>query len=270
MITSIKQYQFQFHPYHLVEMSPWPLLTSFSLFSLTTSATMWFHSFSNSSLFLAMSFVLVVISMALWFRDVSIEGSYLGHHTLRVQDGLNLGFAMFVISEVFFFLSVFWAYFHSALAPSVELGGSFPPAGIEPLNMWSVPLLNTVILLSSGAAVTWSHHSIINGDRKGAILGLIVTIILALVFTGFQVIEYYEAPFNISDSVYGTTFFFSTGFHGIHVIVGTLMLGVSLFRMVNYLFTQLHAVGYETAIVYWHFVDVVWLFLYVSVYWWGS
>ena len=136
--------------------------------------------------------------------------------------------------------------------------------------MWAVPLLNTVILLSSGAAVTYSHHSIINGERGGALLGLIITILLAILFTIFQGIEYFEAPFNMSDGVYGSSFFFATGFHGLHVIIGTLMLTVSLYRLYAYHFTTMHSVGYESGIVYWHFVDVVWLFLFVSIYWWGS
>jgi len=208
--------------------------------------------------------------MILWFRDVTGEGTYLGNHTFRVQEGLNLGFVMFVVSEVFFFISIFWAYFHSALAPTVELGSSWPPAGIEPLNPFAIPLLNTIILLSSGAAVTYAHHSLIQGERKGSILGLILTILLALIFTGLQGLEYYEAPFNFSDSTYGTVFFFATGFHGLHVIIGTIFLIVGLLRLFSYHFTKHHHLGFESAILYWHFVDVVWLFLFVSVYYWGS
>ena len=167
-------------------------------------------------------------------------------------------------------MTFFWTFFHSSLAPSVELGAIWPPKGIEVLNQWEVPLLNTVILLSSGATVTWAHHSIVSGDRKGAILGLILTVSLALIFTALQGLEYYEAPFTIADGIYGSTFFIATGFHGLHVIIGTIFLAVCLARLINYHFTKHHHFGFEAAAWYFHFVDVVWLFLFVSIYWWGA
>lgn len=196
--------------------------------------------------------------------------TFQGHHTFAVQKGLSLGFVLFVVSEVFFFISIFWAFFHSSLSPTVELGAHWPPAGIETLNPWEVPLLNTVILLSSGATVTYAHHSLIQGNRAGVIYGLIATVVLAAVFTGFQGFEYYNAPFTFSDGVYGSTFYMATGFHGIHVIIGTIFLTVGLFRVLSYHLTDHHHLGFEQAILYWHFVDVVWLFLFISVYWWGG
>lgn len=273
---------FQYHPYHLVDPSPWPLITSFALLTLTLSAVMYFNGYglpTNFLLFdgnvtggtLAIAGFLATLFVAiLWFRDITAEGSFMGNHTFAVQRGLNLGVALFIVSEVFFFISIFWSYFHSALAPTVELGAHWPPAGIDPLNPFEIPLLNTMILLSSGATVTYSHHSLIKGYRSGVLLGLILTILLAFVFTGLQALEYHEAPFTLSDGAYGSTFFFATGFHGLHVIIGTFFITVAFFRILSYHLTDHHHLGFESAILYWHFVDVVWIFLYVSVYYWGA
>lgn len=259
----------QAHPFHLVEPSPWPLTASLALLILTTTAVMNFHGWSTS-LGLIIGFISVLATMAFWWRDCIRESSYQGYHTHLVKKGITIGFILFVISEVFFFISVFWGYFHSALAPTVELGSIWPPKGIEPLNPWEVPLLNTILLLSSGASVTWAHYALIEGNRKSTIQGLILTLILALLFTALQGYEYYNAPFTISDGIYGSCFYFGTGFHGIHVIVGTIFLMVCLMRIINYHLTDTHHVGFESAILYWHFVDIVWLFLFVSIYWWGS
>jgi cytochrome c oxidase subunit 3 len=262
--------KYQPHPYHLVEASPWPLAASMALFITTLSGVMSFHGYVNGGVFLAIGIIATVSTMSLWFRDILREGTFLGHHTAAVQKGLMTGFILFVVSECFFFLSIFWAFGHSGLAPTVELGCSWPPAGIKSINPFELPLLNTILLLSSGATVTWSHHSLISGDRRSAISGLIVTLILALIFTGVQAYEYYNAPFTISDGVFGSVFYMATGFHGAHVIIGSIMLAVSLYRLVNYHFTNFHHVGLETAILYWHFVDLVWLALFVFVYVWGS
>lgn len=260
----------QGHPFHLVELSPWPILTSFSLLILTMSGVLTFHGYNNSGKILIIGIILVIISMIFWWRDVISESTYQGHHTLAVQKGITIGVFLFIISEIFFFLSIFWAFFHSSLAPSCELGSNWPPLGIEPLNPFELPLLNTIILLSSGGTVTYAHHSLINGNRKSALLGLIFTIILAIIFTLFQGLEYYQAPFTISDGIYGTCFYFGTGFHGLHVIIGTLFLSVALWRLFNYHITNHHHLGLESSILYWHFVDIVWLFLFISIYWWGS
>ncbi|KAI5474108.1 cytochrome c oxidase subunit 3 (mitochondrion) [Pseudohyphozyma bogoriensis] len=262
--------QFQAHPFHLVTPSPWPLLTSFALLILTIAAAMYFNGFANGGTLLALGFVSTVSAMILWFRDVVAEGTLLGNHTFAVQKGLNMGVALFIVSEIFFFISIFWAYFHSALAPTVELGTHWPPAGIDPLNPFEIPLLNTILLLSSGASVTYAHHSLIEGNRRGTLLGIIVTVVLALIFTALQGFEYYEAPFTLSDGAYGSTFFFATGFHGIHVMIGTAFIAVAFFRILSYHLTDHHHLGFEASILYWHFVDVVWLFLYVSIYWWGA
>ena len=263
-------FRFQLHPFHLVETSPWPIIASFSLLILTTGAVMSFNNYINGEWVLIIGFITTASSMGFWFRDIIAEASYQGHHTIAVTKGISMGVALFIASEVMFFLSIFWAFFHSSLSPSAELGFSWPPAGIEAINPFELPLLNTVLLLSSGASVTYAHHSLIKGNRKGTIYGLIATLILALLFTSIQGFEYYTAPFTIADSAFGSCFFLSTGFHGIHVLVGSIFLAVGFFRILSYQFTENHHVGLEGAILYWHFVDVVWLFLFISVYWWGS
>ena len=269
-MTNLTRSNFQAHPFHLVSPSPWPLNTSISLLSLTLSAVLSFHSFPNALYVLLFALISLIFSMGLWFRDVISEGTYLGNHTLAVQRGLNMGVALFIVSEALFFLAIFWTFFHSALSPTVELGTQWPPMGMEAINPFELPLLNTVILLSSGVTVTYAHHSLIQGNRSGALWGLIFTIILAIVFTACQGVEYAVASFTISDGAYGSCFFFGTGFHGFHVIIGTIFLLVGFWRMLAYHLTENHHLGLEGGILYWHFVDVVWLFLYVSVYYWGS
>jgi cytochrome c oxidase subunit 3 len=269
-MTNQLRSNFQDHPFHLVSPSPWPLYTSISLLALTTSTALSMHSFSSAYIVVYSALFLVMTSMSFWFRDIISEATYLGDHTLAVQKGLNLGIILFIVSEALFFMGIFWAFFHSALTPTVELGAQWPPIGIEPVNPFELPLLNTVILLSSGATVTYAHHSLIQGKRFGALYGSVATIILALVFTLFQAIEYNVSSFTISDGAFGTCFFFGTGFHGLHVIIGTIFLAVAFWRIFAYHLTDNHHLGFEGGILYWHFVDVVWLFLYVSIYYWGS
>ena len=260
---------FQNHPFHLVSPSPWPLYTSISLFILTTSTVLFMHGFQLFEYLIFINIVNVIYSMGIWFRDIISEGTYYGNHTYAVQRGINIGVGLFIVSEVFFFLAIFWAFFHSSISPSVELGTQWPPMGIEGVNPFELPLLNTIILLSSGVTITYAHHSLIQGNRKGALYGTIITIILAIIFTGLQGLEYTVSSFTISDSVYGSCFYFGTGFHGLHVIIGTIFLVVGLWRILAYHLTDHHHLGLESGILYWHFVDVVWLFLYISVYYWG-
>jgi cytochrome c oxidase subunit 3 len=261
---------FQDHPFHLVSPSPWPLATSFSLWILAFSTGLSMHNFGNGHYLVYLGFITLISSMTFWFRDIISESTLLGDHTLAVQKGLNLGVILFIVSEALFFMAIFWAYFHSALTPTVELGGQWPPLGIDPVNPFELPLLNTVILLSSGATITYAHHSLIQDERKGALYGSVATIILAIIFTAFQAIEYTVSSFTISDGAFGSCFFFGTGFHGLHVIIGTIFLGVAFWRILAYHLTDNHHLGFEGGILYWHFVDVVWLFLYISVYYWGS
>ena len=248
-ISLIKQ-RYQTHPYHLVDPSPWPIVLGFALLVLTLSAVMYMHGINYGGYFLNLGLILVSSVMALWFRDVIIEGTYLGHHTEQVKRGITIGFALFIISEVMAFFSVFWAYFHSSLVPAVEIGGVWPPLGIQVLDPFAIPLLNTILLLSSGAFITYAHHAIIKGNRRSAILGFILTLLFAILFTGLQGYEYSEAGFSIADSVYGTVFYASTGLHGLHVIVGTIFILVGFIRLVNYHLTDTHHQGHEAGILY--------------------
>lgn len=260
----------QKHPFHLVDPSPWPFFASLSAFSTAVGAVMYMHGYIGGELLALLGFGMVCYTMVVWWRDVIREATFQGHHTTAVQVGLRYGMLLFIVSEIMFFFAFFWAFFHSSLAPSVEIGAMWPPKGIEVLNPWDIPFLNTVILLSSGAAVTWAHHAILAGNRSQAILSLQVTIVLATFFTCFQVMEYVEAPFTIADGIYGSTFYLATGFHGFHVFVGTAFLLVCLVRVYKNHFTPTHHFGFEAAAWYWHFVDVVWLFLFVAIYWWGG
>lgn len=258
------------HPFHLVDPSPWPLFGSLSSFIMIIGGVLYMHSYENGGITFLLGLSLLLYTMFVWWRDIVREATYQGHHTKEVQTGLRYGVLLFIVSEVMFFSAFFWAFFHASLAPNIEIGSVWPPVGIEPMNAWEVPFLNTLILLSSGATVTWAHHAIVAGYRKEAILALILTIVLAAIFTALQIFEYATASFSIADGVYGSTFYMATGFHGFHVFIGTCALTVCLFRQMNYHFTTTHHVGFEAAAWYWHFVDVVWLFLFVSIYWWGG
>ena len=269
-MTQLNKGQFQLHPYHMVDPSPWPLSLSFSLLIMAISAVMYMHGFPYGGYLLNLGFILTSTGMALWFRDVIIEGTYLGHHTEQVKKGIVLVIGLFILSEFMAFVSIFWAYFHSSLSPAIEIGGVWPPLGIEVLDPFAIPLLNTILLLSSGAFITYAHHGLIKGNRKAAINGTLLTIVFAIIFTALQYYEYSEAAFSISDSVFGSAFYASTGLHGIHVIVGTIFITVGFFRIVQYHFTNSHHQGFEAGILYWHFVDVVWLFLFIAVYYWGG
>ena len=368
------------HPFHLVNVSPWPFFVSLSLFAVTVGAVLYFHRFQIGEVTLFIGFSSLILIMLCWFRDIIREGTFEGHHTLLVQKGLKLGMILFIISEAMLFFSFFWAFFHSSLAPAIQIGGIWPPKGILPFNPWEVPLLNTVILLTSGVTVTWAHYAVrskhvrffnnvrhpllssklfllnvkqyylmhtstsflwikrlkvfnflkslkslsltdhinfaykyinfflffstyfyemykskttsikslilcreskintfeikvnsfVQRSRHDLLLALGVTVILGIIFTFIQYYEYKFAPFTIADSVYGSTFFLTTGFHGLHVIIGTIFLFVCIIRTYKYHFTTTHHIGLESAIWYWHFVDIVWLGLYISIYHWGG
>nr|YP_010338875.1 cytochrome c oxidase subunit 3 [Bangia atropurpurea]UNJ18842.1 cytochrome c oxidase subunit 3 [Bangia atropurpurea] len=262
--------QLQRHPFHLVDPSPWPITGAIAAFSCALGGVLYMHSYNNGAYLLISGFSLLLFTMFAWWRDVTREATFSGHHTGAVQKGLRYGVILFIISEVLFFFAFFWAFFHSSLAPSIDIGSMWPPKGIIVLSPWEIPFLNTIILLLSGCSVTWAHHSIVAGYRKQSILALIVTIILAAIFTGFQGFEYNAASFTLSDSVYGSTFYMATGFHGFHVFIGTIFLIICLARLLKSHLTQQHHFGFEAAAWYWHFVDVVWLFLFISIYWWGG
>ena len=344
------------HRFHIVDASPWPFTTSISLATMLLGVVLYFHSYSNGGLFLFYGLFSLIYSVSLWWRDVIREGTFEGYHTEAVQTGLRLSVVLFIFSEVCFFATFFWSYFHSSLAPTIEIGNIWPPVGLELFSPWGIPFLNTAILLTSGVAITWAHYvmtsnvlseapdyfwnsekrlcikpvykgnkyinawwkelvttntpTVVLGNKsdllpakepelaefvlapvvenfdtaasrfnfariypnshKESVLALYHTIALALIFLAFQMYEYSHATFTIADGIYGTTFYMLTGFHGLHVLVGTIFLIVCAIRHVKYHFTKEHHIGLEAAIWYWHFVDVVWLFLFISIYWWGG
>ncbi len=260
----------QGHSFHLVDPSPWPLICSVGAFAATSGGVMYFHSYSGGGFLLTLGLIMIILMMIVWWRDIIREATFEGQHTAMVEKGLRMGMALFISSEVMFFFAFFWAFFYSTINPAIEIGSVWPPKGIEVFNPWEVPFLNTLILLTSGATVTVCHNCLITGDRSLAIKSLVATVLLAIAFTGFQVFEYVHASFTISDSVYGSCFFMATGFHGFHVFIGTCFLTVCLYRIISYHFTREHHFGFEAAAWYWHFVDVVWLFLFVAIYWWGG
>nr|YP_010531312.1 cytochrome c oxidase subunit III [Mileewa amplimacula]UXX17571.1 cytochrome c oxidase subunit III [Mileewa amplimacula] len=256
------------HPFHLVNNSPWPITGSIGVMTLVSGLIYWFNMFNMNLFFLGL--IIVILTMFQWWRDVIRESTYQGYHTKKVILSMKMGMMLFIISEVFFFLSFFWAFFHSSLSPTMEIGMQWPPLGIKTFNPMNIPLLNTIILISSGMSLTWAHNSLINKKISQTMQAMILTIILGIYFSMLQMYEYMESPFCISDSIYGSSFFMSTGFHGLHVIIGTIFIIVSTMRIYNLHFSKYHHMGFEASAWYWHFVDVVWLFLYIAIYWWGS
>jgi cytochrome c oxidase subunit 3 len=303
--TSInsKIYKFESHPFHLVDPSPWPFLVAFSLLPLLIHLVFWLHSLTHAFLLLETHIAgfIFLFSIINWWYDIIIEGTFEGHHTQKVQHGLRMGMILFIISEACFFFAFFWAFFHSAVSPTIAIGCVWPPLGIKVLNPWGLPFLNTLILLSSGVSVTWAHRCVshrispnldqnmfsiiniliktnlyrtnlikLNYYRNSTITALIITIFFGILFTLLQRFEYIHATFTIADGIYGSTFYVTTGFHGLHVLIGTTFLIICFLRHIFYHFAVDHHVGLEAAIWYWHFVDIVWLGLFVSIYWWGS
>src|SRR5262245_40412177 len=253
------------HPYHLTEPSPWPILGSIA--ALATAAGLICFMHDVTPWVLPLGLLLVLYTMYVWWRDVVKEATFDKVHTSVVQLGLRYGMALFIASEVMFFAAFFWAFFASSLFP---VGGVWPPKTIHPFDPFEFPFLNTLILLLSGTTVTWAHHSLIEGDRSGLLRGLALTVFLGICFTSVQAYEYSHAPFSFTGGIYPSTFFMATGFHGFHVIIGTTFLIVCLCRAWRGHFKPDHHFGFEAAAWYWHFVDVVWLFLFVCVYWWGE
>ncbi|GAB4364903.1 MAG: cytochrome c oxidase subunit 3 [Kiloniellaceae bacterium] len=264
------------HPYHLVDPSPWPFVGAVSGGVLATGMVLFMHDVT--AWLLPIGLLMVLATMFFWWRDVIKEAVHQGHHNKVVQLGLRYGMILFIASEVMFFAAFFWAFFDASLFPgeaaqvarSEFTGGVWPPVGVEVFDAFHLPFLNTLILLLSGCTVTWAHHALIHGDRNGLLQGLALTILLGILFTCVQAYEYSHAAFGFTDGIYSSTFYMATGFHGFHVIVGTIFLIVCFFRAYAGHFKPDHHFGFEAAAWYWHFVDVVWLFLFVCVYWWGG
>jgi cytochrome c oxidase subunit 3 len=271
------------HDYHLVDPSPWPLIGAISAFTMAVGLIMTMKGLrpgglTAGPLVFAAGILGILYTMLSWWRDVIREATYEGFHTRVVQISHRYGMILFIASEVMFFVAWFWAYFDASLYPNDPLqyqrtdvtGGAWPPKGIQTFDPWHLPLLNTLILLTSGTTVTWAHHALLHNDRQGLKWGLWLTIGLGLLFSFVQAYEYAHASFGFKGSIYGATFFMATGFHGAHVIIGTIFLAVCLWRAYQGQFTPQHHLGFEFAAWYWHFVDVVWLFLFASIYIWGA
>jgi len=263
-------YKNQQHFFHIVDPSPWPLFTSLGCLGTCTGAVLYFHMFNIGFETLTFSLLFLMYIIFGWFRDIIHEGTVQGCHTNQVQQSLRLGFKLFIVSEAMFFFGFFWAFFHASLSPTIEIGGEWPPLAIEVLSPLSIPLLNTLILLLSGCSITWSHHAFRAGLFRESLKGLAVTLFLAVFFLFCQVFEYFNASFDISDGIYGSVFFMTTGFHGMHVFLGGLLLLGAFIRILLNTFSRSHHLGFEMAIWYWHFVDVIWIFLFVCIYCWGN
>lgn len=256
------------HPYHIVKPSPWPMLVSFAAGFTAFGAVTYFHDKIMWPLLVA-AFCLITFS-TLWFRDIIREASDEHAHTRTVKTGFRYGMLLFIMSEVAFFAAFFWAYFDAALVPKEAIGFAWPPASIKTIDPFDLPFMMTMILLLSGCTVTWAHSALIENNQKDLVRGLIVTVALGTIFTGFQAYEYVHAHFGFKDTIYASTFYMATGFHGFHVIIGTIFLAVCLWRAKKGHFKPDDHFGFEAAAWYWHFVDVVWLFLFVAIYWWGA
>ncbi|RED18130.1 cytochrome c oxidase subunit 3 [Pontivivens insulae] len=262
------------HDYHILTPSVYPFVGAIAAFVMLFGAVLWMSpnvsgALSQPYLFL-IGFAAVLFVMFAWWSDV-VRESRVGDHTPVVQIGLRYGMILFITSEVFFFLAWFWSFFKHAIYPMEAVGGVWPPVGVETFDPWHLPLINTLILLLSGCAATWAHHAIVHdNDNKAASQGLIIAVILGVIFSCFQVYEYTHAAFGFADSIYGANFFMATGFHGAHVFIGTVFLLVCYFRARKNHFTAEKHLGFEAAAWYWHFVDVVWLFLFAAIYVWGA
>jgi len=271
------------HPYHIVRPSIWPLAGAFAGMLLAVGMVLFMHDvkigdFNIGLKGVVLGFLAVLSVMFFWWKDIIFEAVAEKIHTPIAQIGFRYGMALFIASEVMFFVAFFWAFFDASLFAGQEnmpardeyTGGHWPPPPIETIPAFDLPLMMTLILLLSGCTVTWAHHAILSGNQKQAIQGLGVSVLLGFFFLCFQMYEYSHATFGFKDGIYPSTFYMATGFHGFHVFVGTIFLFVCWFRARKGHFTKNSHFGFEAAAWYWHFVDVVWLFLFVAIYWWGS
>lgn len=258
------------HLFHILPYSAWPILSSWSAFFLVSGLAFYMHKVQWGGWFFIFGLICLCLCAFGWLSDIVDEATHSGYHTKAVRLGLRLGFLLFIVSEFMLFFGFFWAFFHAALCPAGEIGSVFPPVGVYTISALEFPLFNTFVLIISGFSVTWAHRAVCLGWFKDAIDSLLLTIFLGFFFVFLQMFEYYEAPFNFSDSVYSCSFFMLTGLHGCHVIAGACFLAVSLVRLIQRHYLRTHYLGFVFAIWYWHFVDAVWIFLFLSIYCWGS
>jgi cytochrome c oxidase subunit 3 len=278
------------HDYHILPPSIWPLIGAFSALLMAAGGIRWMHDLSYGGFMFLAGALLTCLNAGFWWADV-VKEAHAGDHTPVVSLHLRYGMILFIASEVMFFVGWFWAWFDFSLFPAalqleVAEGATnvtnmigqdgaaafvqWPPKGLEVLDAFQFPLLNTLILLCSGTTVTWAHHALIHGDRDGLKKGLWITILLGMLFTSIQAYEYAQAPMPFKGLNYGASFYMATGFHGFHVLIGTIFLIVCLVRVYKGHFTPKQHFGFEAAAWYWHFVDVVWLFLFAVIYVWGG
>lgn len=255
------------HPYHIVRPSAWPMLASLSAGLLAFGAVHVMHDKVWWIFWCGVASLLAVSTF--WFRDIIKEAYRERAHSPIAKIGFRYGMLLFIASEVMFFAAFFWAYFHSSINPSEAIGGVWPPATIKPIHPFDLPFMMTMILLLSGCSCTWAHAALLENNRRDVLWGLGVTVMLGVIFSFFQMYEYHHAAFGFKDTVYASTFYMATGFHGAHVIIGTIFLMVTWWRAYKNQFTPNDHFGFEAAAWYWHFVDVVWLFLFVAIYWYG-
>jgi heme/copper-type cytochrome/quinol oxidase subunit 3 len=267
-----KVYFKNFHYWHIVNISPWPFFLSIYVGFIPLCLVSYMQGYNQGYFSGLLLFSIAILTLNLWFRDVIIEATYQGFHTKQVQKNIYISFALFIFSEVMLFVAFFWAFFHSSIFPTMELNMSWPPIGFNNLIMepFEIPFLNTLILLLSGATLTLAHLCLKRFSLWYTLNVMVWTIYLASLFIVFQGFEYFNSSFDISDSVYGATFFMCTGLHGFHVILGNTALILTTFRIYFGHFSRNHHIGFELAAWYWHFVDVVWLFLFIVIYYLGN
>jgi cytochrome c oxidase subunit 3 len=258
------------HPYHLVRPSIWPLASSLSAGLFTFGIVMFMHKQAGGQTVALAGLFGILACMFFWWWDVIKESIVEKVHNKITEIGLRFGMILFIASEVMFFVAFFWAFFDASLFPREAIGYIWPPENIKVFDPFDLPFLMTMILLLSGCTVTWAHHAVQIGDNRQLVRALGLSVFLGFFFLGFQVYEYSHAAYKFTDGIYASTFYMATGFHGFHVFVGTIFLAVCWFRAMRGHFTPEKHFGFEAAAWYWHFVDVVWLFLFIAVYVWGN
>lgn len=255
-------------PYFILNLRPWPILISINTFNFIIYNIIIINFKFN--LIIISTIILILLISILWWRDIIRERTFQGNHNFYIINLIKLRIILFIISEIFLFISFFWNFLHNSLSPSIELGLNWPPKNIKFFNPILIPLLNTIILLTSRFTVTLTHFYLLINNKKKSINFLIYTIILSIYFIILQRIEYNQATFTFSDSIFGASFFIATGFHGLHVIIGTIFLILNLIRIKKLHFSYIHHIRFELAAWYWHFIDIIWLFLYITFYWWNN
>lgn len=254
------------HPFHLVTNRPWPLILSFNLINLLNRIIILFYF--NNIIILLLSIPPTLLTLYQWWRDIIRERTFQGIHTFYVLNLIKFGIILFIISELIFFISFFWTFFHRSISPNIDTGNIWPPKNIYPLNPYNIPLLNSIILISSGFTITWCHNSILKNNLSESKISLTLTICLGIYFSLLQIFEYYQTNFCYNDRIYRSIFFLTTGFHGTHVNIGITFLTICLIRLLLNHYSKIHHFNFESAAWYWHFVDIIWLFVYSSIYWW--